>query len=263
MASRMDRYRNVSTKSGRSKKNQSLYDEIKNFDAYSNIEGVASIERANEIDINEVKKLLRNRENYKKQRQAGLFDNEKKEIVEKQEQKPQVEEKNYDINAILSKIKNEKQIVSEDNVTRKLNDDQYNFLKKLNEKNINKDEFDDVENDEPKDVVQTIKLSKKALEDTDSGLFDDLKSDTMVGEATSIKHIIEEEKNKSKELENTSTMQLDKSFYTSSFGFTKSDFDELKDMNKKIKKSNKFIIILLVLLILVGLLVGAYFMFFK
>ncbi len=257
MASRMDRYKGNSTSNGRSRKNQSLYDEIKNYDTYSNIEGIASIERANEIDINEVKKLLRNRENYKKQREAGLFDNVEEEKIIKEE-KPVKEEKNYDINAILSKIKSEKNFDT-NNDTRKLSEDQYDFLKKLNKKNnIDKNkEYDD----EPRDVVQTIKLSKKALEDTDSGLFDHLKSDTMVGEASSIKSIIEEEKNK--ELEDTSTMQLDKSFYTSSFGFTKSDFEELKDMNKKIKKSNKFIIVLLVLLILGGLAVGAYFMFFK
>ena len=267
MASRMDRYRGSATNAGRSKKNQSLYDEIKNLDTYSNIEGVASIEHANEIDINAVKKLLRNRENYKKQRQAGLFDEQNsKEVIEKEETKPVIEEKNYDINAILNKIKNEKQLQNEDNLPRRLNDEQFEFLKKLNEKNVEQNveqnELEKLEN-EPKDVVQTIKMSKKALEDTDSDLLDDLKSDTMVGEAASIKSIIEEEKNKTKVLEDTSTMQLDKSFYTSSFGFTKSDFEELKDMNKKIKKSNKFIIILLVLLILGGLAVGAYFMFLK
>ena len=263
MASRMDRYRSSSNNTGRSRKNQSLYDEIKNLDSYSNIEGVASIEHANEIDINEVKKLLRNRENYKKQKQVGIFDNQGfEEIPEKVEEKPQIDEKNYDLNAILNKIKNEKKVMSEDNLPRKLNDDQYDFLKKLNEKNTEKVEMNDLEN-EPKDVVQTIKMSKKALEETETDLFDDLKSDTMVGEASSIKNIIEEEKNKTKELEDTNTMQLDKSFYTSSFGFTKSDFEELKDMNKKIKKSNKFIIVLLILLILGGLAVGAYFMFFK
>ena len=263
MASRMDRYRDSSTNTGRSRKNQSLYDEIKNLDTYSNIEGIASIERANEIDINEVKKLLRNRENYKKQRQADLFnESNNKEKIETEEIKPVIEEKNYDINAILNKIKSEKQIKTDDNLPRKLNDDQYDFLRKLNEKNVEQSELKELE-DEPKDIVQTIKLSKKALENTDSDLLDDLKSDTMVGEASSIKSIIEEEKNKTKVLEDTNTMQLDKSFYTSSFGFTKSDFEELKDMNKKIKKSNKFIIILLVLLILSALAVGIYFVFLK
>ena len=156
----------------------------------------------------------------------------------------------------------QKQEVKEDE-HRKLSDDQYDFLKKLNAKNEDKQEEIEKEEKELLDVINTIKLSKKALEDTDSGLLDDLKSDTMVGDASSIKSIIDEEKDKKKTLEDTATMELDKSFYTSSFGFTKSDFEELKDMNQKIKKSNKFIIVLLVLLIIGGLAVGAYFMFFK
>lgn len=261
MASRMDRYKGSSTSRGRSRKNQSLYEEIENLGTYSNIEGVATIEHANEIDINEVKKLLRNRENYKKQRQAGLLDDEKNEKEVVKEERPKTIEKNYDINAILKKMK-QKQEVKEDE-HRKLSDDQYDFLKKLNAKNEDKQEEIEKEEKELLDVINTIKLSKKALEDTDSGLLDDLKSDTMVGDASSIKSIIDEEKDKKKTLEDTATMELDKSFYTSSFGFTKSDFEELKDMNQKIKKSNKFIIVLLVLLIIGGLAVGAYFMFFK
>ena len=259
MASRMDRYRGASTSAGRSRKNQSLYDEIKNLDTYSNIEGVATIEHANEIDMNEVRKLLRNRENYKKQREAGILKEEKKEVV--REERPKSVEKNYDINAILKKMKQKQETTTDEH--RKLSDDQYDFLKKLNAKNVDIQQEIEKEEKELNDVINTIKLSKKALEETDSGLFDDLKSDTMVGDASSIKSIIDEEKEKQKELEETNTMQLDKSFYTSSFGFTKSDFEELKDMNQKIKKSNKFIIVLLVLLILGIAAAVVYFMFLK
>lgn len=257
MASRMDRYRGSSTGTGRSRKNQSLYDEIKNIDTYSNIEDVATIEHANEIDINEVKKLLRNRENYKKQRQAGLVQKRQEEIIE--EKKPVVE-KNYDINAILNKMKSQIE-ENQNNEYRKLNDDQYDFLKKLNSKNV----VEEIEQEEQelKDAINTIKLSKKALQDTGTDLLEELKSDTMVGDASSIKSIIDEEKDKKMELDDTSTMDLDKSFYTSSFGFTKSDFEELKDMNQKIKKSNKFIIILLVLLIIGIIGSVVYFMFLK
>lgn len=259
MASRMDRYRGASTSAGRSRKNQSLYDEIKNLDTYSNIEGVATIEHANEIDMNEVRKLLRNRENYKKQREAGILKEEKKEVV--REERPKPVEKNYDINAILKKMKQKQETTTDEH--RKLSDDQYDFLKKLNAKNVDIQQEIEKEEKELNDVINTIKLSKKALEETDSGLLDELKSDTMVGDASSIKSIIDEEKEKQKELEDTNTMQLDKSFYTSSFGFTKSDFEELKDMNQKIKKSNKFIIVLLVLLILGIAGAVVYFMFLK
>ena len=58
-------------------------------------------------------------------------------------------------------------------------------------------------------------------------------------------------------------MELDKSFYTSSFGFTATDFEELKNINHKIKKDNKFIIILLVVLILLIILGIVFFLIIK
>ena len=72
----------------------------------------------------------------------------------------------------------------------------------------------------------------------------------MVGDVSSIKKIIEQEKEISKQdTDLEEKEEIDKSFYTSSFGFTQKDFDELKSMNHNIKKSNKFIIILLIVLI--------------
>ena len=70
MASRMDRYKNQeSVRLGRSEKNQSLYEQIASLDSYTNIEGVATIEKTNEIDISKVKEMLKNRENFKKQKE--------------------------------------------------------------------------------------------------------------------------------------------------------------------------------------------------
>ena len=70
MASRMDRYyKSELVSSGRSSKNKSLYEQIKDLDNYTNIEGVATIEKTNEIDISKVQEMIKNRENYKKKRQ--------------------------------------------------------------------------------------------------------------------------------------------------------------------------------------------------
>ena len=63
MASRMDRYhKSELITSGRSSKNKSLYDQIKDLDNYTNIEGVATIEKTNEIDISKVREMIKNRE---------------------------------------------------------------------------------------------------------------------------------------------------------------------------------------------------------
>ena len=247
MASRMDRYyKSELVSSGRSSKNKSLYEQIKDLDNYTNIEGVATIEKTNEIDISEVQEMIKNRENYKKKRQLRDILKEEVEELEKIEEVQEIT-KNYDIKDLLSKIKDEP---IEEQRSRSLKEEQIEILKSLNVKEKPKKVEIEEEEQELKELLNTI-ASTKALTDLsnvegDVGLLDDLKSDTIVGDAASIKKIIEEEKEK--RIEDTN-VEIDKSFYTSSFGFTQSDFEELKNMNHKIKKSNKFIIVLLIILI--------------
>lgn len=247
MASRMDRYyKSELVSSGRSSKNKSLYEQIKDLDNYTNIEGVATIEKTNEIDISKVQEMIKNRENYKKKRQLRDILKEEVEELEKIEEVQEIT-KNYDIKDLLSKIKDES---IEEQKSRSLKEEQIEILKSLNVKEKPKKVEIEEEEQELKELLNTI-ASTKALTDLsnvegDVGLLDDLKSDTIVGDAASIKKIIEEEKEK--RIEDTN-VEIDKSFYTSSFGFTQSDFEELKNMNHKIKKSNKFIIVLLIILI--------------
>ncbi len=243
MASRMDRYhKDSNAPQGRSIKNKSLYKQIEDLDSYTNIEGVATIEKTNEIDLSKVKEMLKNRENYKKQRQyINLMGKEEKR--EEKKEIPIEEEKNYDVKDLLSKIK-----PNEENDNRSLRKEQYEALKKYNAKN--RRDNDNKDSDDLKELLNTLVNDDdlNALADTnDVGLLDELKSNTMVGDASSIKKILDEEK---QNIKNENTMELDKSFYTSSFGFTATDFEELKNINHKIKKDNKFIIVLLVVLIL-------------
>lgn len=248
MASRMDRYyKSELVTSGRSSKNKSLYDQIENLENYTNIEGVATIEKTNEIDISKVQEMIKNRENYKKQKQLKNILQEEKEELEKIPEYVE-EPKNYDIKDLLSKMQNEEE---KEDRQRSLDKEQFEVLKSLKRKE--KDYDIQKEEEELKELINTISSSRvlKGLTSVDTGvdvgLFDDLKSDTMVGDASSIKKILEEEK-KERKIEDTNP-QIDREFYTSSFGFTKSDFEELKNINHNIKKSNKFIIILLVTVI--------------
>ena len=234
MASRMDRYyKDELINQGRSTKNKSLYEQIDDLHNYTNIEGVATIENTNEIDLSKVQELLKSRESSIKQRQFRRITKE-----EEQKEEPVVEEveetKNYDINDLLSKVKEE----SSKNPDRSLTKEQYELLKSLNLRQ---------KESENKKEEKTLENTKSFVTD-DIGLLDELKSNTMVGDASSIKKILEEEKQNHK-MDNTSTMEIDKTFYTSSMGFTRKDFEELKDMNHKLKDGNKFIIILLVSLI--------------
>ena len=263
MASRMDRYyKSELVSSGRSSKNKSLYEQIKDLDNYTNIEGVATIEKTNEIDISKVQEMIKNRESYKKKRQLRDILKEEVEELEKIEAVEEIT-KNYDIKDLLSKIKDEP---IEEQKSRSLKEEQIEILKSLNVKEKTKKEEIEEEEKELKELLNTI-ASTKALtkmkveeNDLDVGLLDDLKSDTIVGDAASIKKIIEEEKEK--RIEDTN-IEIDKSFYTSSFGFTQSDFEELKNMNHKIKKSNKFIIVLLIILIVLIVAGVGYFLLTK
>ena len=242
MASRMDRYTKTEVPSGRSDRNKSLYKKIEDLDSYTNIAGIATIENKNEIDIQKVRELLRSKEAIK----------EKKEKVT-EEQVIEEDNRNYDIRDLLNKVKDE------NTKYRSLSEKQNKILKKLNERSENKTPKEELK-ENLSDLLNTISNNDIAEENSDDvGLLDDLKSDTMVGDAPSIKQIIDAEKDFTKEMD---TIKIDKSFYTSSFGFTQKDFEELKDMNHKIKKDNKFIITLLIILILI-IVVGVVIYFIK
>lgn len=246
MPSRMERYyENDLLTTGRSSKNKSLYDQIHDLDSYTNIEGVETIEHNNEIDISRVKKMLNNRENYRKERELKSILNEKEDnIIERETSYEEV--KNYDINDLLNQAKNSN---SEDDNYRKLDENSYRELKNISKKSKLPTE-EDIE--EISNLIKTIKISKEEIENTsedeDSGLLDDLKSDTVVGDASSIKELIDEEKNKEIEATNEG---IDKSFYTTNFGLTKKDFEDLKDLNVQVSKANNKIMILLMIIIII------------
>lgn len=247
MASRMERYsktEKTAYASARSDRNKSLYKQIEDLDSYTNIAGIATIENKNSIDLEKVRELLKSREQKEEIKQI-----EKEEIIEEQE-----ETRNYDIKDLLSKVKESE----EDKKYRSLSAKQHKILRELNKKSEELKE-EESELDELVKTISNMKAIKEEDYTDDVGLLDDLKSDTMIGDAPSIKKIIEEEKQLTKEFDD---MEVDKSFYTSSFGFTQRDFEELKDMNHKIKKDNKFIITLLIILIVL-IIFGAVFFIVK
>ena len=70
MASRMERYyEKPRAPIARSARNEDLYKRIQDMDEHTNIAAVSAISKTNEIDISRVQEMIKNRENYKKQRQ--------------------------------------------------------------------------------------------------------------------------------------------------------------------------------------------------
>lgn len=249
MASRMERYHNHSDRSTR---NKDLYKNIEDLDSYTNIEGVIAIDKTNEIDITRVKEMIQNREDYQKQKQYRQIREEEEEEPEKFENEAE-DTRTYDIRDVLVKAK--KTRVEPDDQYRKLKNVNYDVIKKISQKVPTKNQ--EVE----KELVNTVTIQGRTkIPDDDLGLLDDLKSDTMVGDSGSIKKIIEEAKaeeaTSTLEEDNSSNLEnLDKSFYTSSLGFTDNDFEDLLSLGEDIKKHNGLLKVLIIVMILIGIVV--------
>lgn len=253
MASRMDRYyRNQKSTYKRSERNRSLYQEIYDNSSYSNIEGIATIEKTNEVDITKIKNMLKNREEYQKQR--GFRQAIRKSETPKNTEQIATldEEKNYDIRDILNKAKVNKKI---DNSYHSIDNTNYNILKNIK----TSDSYEEEESERLKDLINTITstslLNKMGDKDLSLDLLDDLKSDdddTIIESKDSVKELLEQAKNEAK---NNTPVDLDKSFFTSSLNFGEDDFEQISNLNKKLKK-NTVLIRILILLIIIAITIG-------
>lgn len=263
MASRMDRYYQGSNKRmNRSTRNKSLYNSTS-----KDIDTIKYVNTANEIDISKIKEMVNNRETYKKEkklRQTVQNSRLKLDIPEKSEEESydimdiklsehkNITEtpKNYDLSDVLSKAKSDHK--EDDAKNRNLKNLEY---KELNNLNLRKKEYKDSEaelNDLINSIHNTSKMNKL---DDDVGLLDELKADTMIGNDTSIKKVLEEEE---KEEKKDDTKELDKSFFTSTFDFADEDFDE--ELARKKGKKKKIVIAIIIALVVCITLVTLYFL---
>lgn len=270
MASRMDRYyQNNNKRVDRSTKNKDLYKKI-NSEYSKNIDSVSSINRYNEIDISKIKDIVNDRETYKKEKELRQtmknsslklnIPNEQmndKPVYDIMDIKPEKIEKieniipkNYDLSDVLNKAKDD--YSENDTRNRNLKNLEYTDLNSLN---LHNKEYKDSEA-ELKDLINTIHNTSKLHKlGDDVGLLDELKADTMVGDASSIKKVLEEE---IKEEKKDDTKELDKSFFTSTYDFSDDDFDEV--LARKHGKRKKIIIIIIISLVVAVTISTLYFL---
>ena len=127
--------------------------------------------------------------------------------------------------------------------------------------NVKKEPTKEEEEEELKELIHTITntsmLNKLGDQELSLGILDELKSNTMVGDPSSIKDALAKEKEDLKDdnyLEDDKDddkQNMDKSFFTSSLNFKEEDFDELGEMSKKIKKNDLLMNILIFVLLVV------------
>lgn len=255
--SRMDRYYKVEEQTTkRTRKNEDLYKSIYDLGEYSNIEGIATIDKSNEVDITKVKNMLKNREDYQRQKEIKNFTSSPTEMPNYTVFEPE-EDRVYDIRDILEKAKINKPDKED---YKSLNNINFEIIKELKEKHNKKEE------DNLKELVDTISSTSKLnkLSDQELGLdmFNDLKSDnnTIIGDRNSISEILKEVK-KNDEKKDVINTGMDKSFFTSSLNFGKKDFEEISEMNKTVKKKNPIIKVTIFIIILIVTALAIYLVF--
>lgn len=240
----MDRYYNETEQKERTTKNQKLYDTVYNMEP---LNVVGTIDNLNEIDLKELDGTYKTREEYRKLKEYKKVLNQTNDRYSSDyENLDDVEEKVYDINSILEKAKTERGIEDPEDKYRKLKNTQYNILSNLNIDDYNLEE-EKAPEEKLKELIHTITMKKAEYTSTENSddsdhLLDDLMptSNTVVTEAVS-----------SQLTTNEVEGDIDKSFYSSSYDFSKEDFEDFKKVEPKSKVSSVLIKILLFIVIVI------------
>lgn len=228
MPSRMSKY-NDDLPMSRTNRNQSLYQELNEINLENfNVDNNTTVlnEYDENIDITKLKKILDNKYN-EAPRQSIQLEEDDEEEVEREITKE------YDINTILNKAREENPLSYEEEKSKKIRDTQYDILKKLE-----LEDEEELEKTNLLDLINTININETKIQ-TDMELFKDLKS---------------EEKEEVTEQIKKPDIQ-EQTFFSSSTKFNVRDFEE--SSGEKCKKRNLFSEIL-VTLILVAFLIGIF-----
>lgn len=245
MDTRENKYRENKPMS-RLTKNESLYKEINDskldtFNVHSNATVIGNQDQ--DIDIEKIKKILDKRYNEMPKRKSIRID---------QVEEPQISDeptKEYDLNVVLEKAREEKEESYEEERAKKLRNTQFDILNNLNIKE-EEPETKSAE-DDLLDLINTITIneSKKKEEDIDplSILGEDVEEDSeepIIDNLKKAEEVIKENKE-----------SIDNSFYTTNV-FKKKDFeDESNEFvdDDKMGIGLKLLIVLIVIVFLVGI----------
>ena len=276
MSSRMSKYYEEDTEMpSRYHKNEALYkeinkNEIDNFEIKSNSTLLG--ENKDEIDVEKIKKILDTKYKETAQRKSIRLEEEK-------EEEPILEDtKEYDINVVLEKAKEQKDENYEEERLKKIRNTQFDILKNLNveEKDTDEDEIeedddtttdtkinkDSLEEENLKTLINTIALNehKNNEHNTSLDILSDLKGDDNTEVLEGLKEEInslEDDEQTESSLPKSKEIEMTNSFYTSSNALKKKDFEEIDDDFKDTVEVNgvflKVVIAIIVLVFLVGI----------
>lgn len=277
MATRMQKYyENDEQYGSRTQKNQELYkeiaqSEIDKFELSSNATVLSDAKK--NIDIEKIKKILDTKYKEAPKRRSIKIEQED----EKPDSKSNLETtKEYDINAILEKAKENKEQSYDEERLKKIRDTQFDILNHLNVGKTDEEKEEtskDESNNDLMNLINTItakEMENRQKEELDPlDILTDLKGD---GEVTSpieknFDNTIEDDTDKYfKKLEQTkkvlektekndvvvdSVDNIDNSFFTSTTKFTNSDFDDFNDLKAEVSSHKTIITVLVVVLMII------------
>ncbi len=262
---RTDKYYEEDIKSvpSRTSRNQELYKEISktelnNYEVRSNATIIG--DNKGNIDVEKIKSILDTHYKDAPKRKSIKLENIEETV------KPVEETKEYDINVILNKAREDKEDNYSEERNKKLRNTQFDILSSLN---LDKDEEKkDTEShsikeenaSELQELINTISINEKAIKDIQNSddplsLFEDLKGSDHTQTLKGLKDnedLIEQTKETIFETvdknEEEKTTSLDKSFFTKSTNFKKEDFEDFSDIEDG--KSSIFVKIIIALLII-------------
>ena len=247
MNSRMDKYAETPVLKSRTAKNKDLYEQIKvneagNYNLSSNTTILS--DDISKIDIDKVKDMLdkRYRDEYDK-RSIEKYSDKDSEIEEKN-----IDTKEYDINRILEKAKDNQNVDYEKERLKKIHNTQYDILKNLN---INNQE--EVMEDTEENIVNLIntitELEMKNSKNIGNTTALDLLSDLSDSDTSTIYKTMELDKDKISEKTSDNLDEEDLSI--------EEKYDDFKELERDLNSNNiaikivgiVFVIILLIILV--------------
>lgn len=272
MKSRSEKYYDEDTKvyQSRTSRNSNLYKEINkselnDFNIASNAKVIGEND-SNSVNVDKLKEILeKNYHDIPKRREVKLVPDVEEPSLELEETKE------YDINAILEKAREEKEVDYEKERLKKLRDTQYDILKNLNveEEPRETKAAGDKTKEELLELINTItenEIHKTKLDPLD--ILTDLKGEdtnTMIMGANDTTEILKNlvaEKNEEKiqEPKKPTTSEekkdkIDNSFYTNSLSFTQSDFDDFNDLKEDVE-SHKLLLHIIIIVITIAIIIG-------
>lgn len=274
----MDRYKiDDNTSLSRVNKNSELYDEVKRSELsrVHNNSNVRIIEHNGKtIDIDKIRKYIVEDKPVTRERRRVIPEIVQEEVSPKEEKR-----KVYDINSVLEKARENRELNYENERYRKLKNPEYDILSKIKiyeEKELESIDEDILNTEERTlvDLINTVTIQRGEVnlleelmgedkEEVTGPIEEEIEKNDIIKEleekTLNQKEITQELVNLKEKIE-----EIDKSFYTNSMSFSKEDFEGFEELERSVKKSSvltSVMIILLVIFIIVTLIFIANYVF--